>query len=209
MSEVKAWLGGEGSNELGTRADRGDQPGVIEALLRRVEPTGWHVEGATRWKDIRKFRVGAALRDGENHQDIHNVCGLALKALDNQCALLAFTRDTDADDRREDAITRGIAAARQLYPNVRIVGGCAVPAIEGWILALSGVSKINDMSRKRTLEELSTRAIDPKSTAAYVAIVESADLARLPNGCDSLTTWLGSARVELTIAVRGAPRPTL
>ncbi len=201
MSEIKVWLGGEGPNELGTRADRGDQPGVVEALLVKVERSGWRVAGATRWKDIRKFRVGAALRDGENHQDIHNVCGLALKALDNQCAVLAFARDADSDDRREDAIARGIAAARQLYPRVRVIGGCALPALEGWILALSGVPKTDDMSRKRTLEELRIRAIDEKSTTAYVALVEAADLARLPNGCDSLTTWLGSAQAEFTAAL--------
>jgi len=48
MVAVKVWLGGEGPCELGTRADGGEEPGVIEALLVRLEPSGWGIDGAQR-----------------------------------------------------------------------------------------------------------------------------------------------------------------
>ena len=55
MVAVKVWLGGEGPSELGTRADGGDDPGVIEALLLKVEPSGG-------WITTARTRLGRALR---------------------------------------------------------------------------------------------------------------------------------------------------
>jgi len=204
MEAVKVWLGGEGPCELGTRTDGGDEPGVIEALLLRVEPKGWIVEGAQRWKYIRKYRAGHAARGGRNHEDLHNVLGLALKAKDVGCKVLAFTRDVDADDRRADAIARGIALAGELFPALVIVGGVACPAIEGWMLALLGVRDSDAMSRVRTLELLRDREIEKKNADAYVEIVNAADLAHLPVGCGSLTDWLSTARTQLGRVLRGS-----
>jgi hypothetical protein len=114
-----------------------------------------------------------------------------------------FVRDVDADTERATAIARGIADAQTDYPLVRIVGGCARPAIEGWILALSGVSNSDEMSRARTLDELRARTVDEKSHVAYVAVIDAASFEAVPNGCESLTTWLDDARTELRAAVHG------
>jgi hypothetical protein len=35
---VKVWLAGEGPSEIGNRDTGGDRVGVLEALLRRIEP---------------------------------------------------------------------------------------------------------------------------------------------------------------------------
>jgi hypothetical protein len=203
MVAVKVWLGGEGPCELGTRADGRDEPGAIEALLARIEPTGWIVDGAQRWKHIRKFRAGHAARGGDNHEDLHNVLGLALKAWEAGCEVLAFTRDADADARRADAIARGIALAGSQFPMLVVIGGVACPAIEGWILALLGVRDSDALSRARTLELLRDRAIAEKKAGAYVEIVNAADLEQLPVGCGSLADWISSARVQLGSVLRG------
>jgi hypothetical protein len=200
MLEIKVWLGGEGNCELGS----GTAPGAVEALLRTVEATGWRVDGATQWRRIRKFRVGRAGRD-DNHEDIHNVCGLALTAWEAGCEVLAFIRDVDADERRAGAIAEGIAVARERHADVRVIGGCvARPALDAWILALAGARDTDAMSRTRALEELRSRDIDAKSHAAYVEVIERADLTGLPAGCESLHAWLATARAELTSAVHGS-----
>jgi hypothetical protein len=200
---VKVWLGGEGPSELGTRADGGDDPGVIEALLLKVEPTGWIVGGALRWKYIRKYRAGHAARGGDNHEDLHNVCGLALTAWEAGCEVLAFARDVDADDRRADAIARGIALASEQFPMLVVIGGVARPAIEGWVLALVGVRDADELSRARALELLRARTIEEKQASAYVEIVSAAELDRLPVGCGSLAGWIATARTRLGRALRG------
>jgi hypothetical protein len=78
---LKLLLAGEGMNELGGwdvappwRRHPPD-PGVLEALLRRIEPEGWEIVDAVRWKDIRKFKVG-----GHREAETRNVLGLALMA---------------------------------------------------------------------------------------------------------------------------------
>ncbi len=196
MLVVKVWLGGEGPCEIGDRAEGGGNCGAVEALLRGVQPDGWVLGGAQRWKHIRKYRAGAAIRGGPNHEDIHNVVGLVKAAKDAGCDAVAFTRDIDADDERASAISRGMSAAGVLFPGMLVIGGEARPALEGWILALLGVSKSDGMSRRRTLAELKDRKVPEKDPEAYVAIVDAADLNRLPNGCESLDRWLTLARHE-------------
>ncbi len=203
MVAVKVWLGGEGPSELGTRADGGDEPGVIEALLLKVEPTGWIVDGALRWKHIRKYRAGHAARGGDNHEDLHNVLGLALIAWEAGCEVLGFARDVDADNRRADAVVRGSALASERFPMLVVIGGVARPAIEGWVLALLGVRDSDAMSRTRALEFLRARAIEEKKASAYVEIVNAAELDSLPVGCDSLAGWSSTARTHLGRALRG------
>lgn len=201
---MKVWLGGEGTCELGGRADGDDRRGVIEALLLRLESVGWTVVGATRWKYIRKFTARGALQKGENHGDIKNVMGLALEAHEAASEVLAFTRDIDADDERMKAIATGLEQAANLFPTLAIIGGGAKPAIEGWVLALRKVSRTDEMSRQRTLEELKAIGISAKSPEEYVAVVEQADLEQqLPGGCDSLVTWLATARGVMARALRG------
>jgi hypothetical protein len=203
MVAVKVWLGGEGPSELGTRADGGEEPGMLEALLLRLEPTGWIVAGAQRWKYIKKYRAGHAARGGDNHEDLHNVRGLALAAWEAGCEVLAFTRDVDADARRAAAVARGIEQARELFQMLVILGGVARPAIEGWVLALLGIRDSDALSRARAIELLRDGAIAEKKASGYVEVVNAADLDRLPVGCSSLADWLTTARTHLGRVLRG------
>lgn len=198
MTTVKVWLGGEGPSELG----KDDRPGAIELLLRRVQAVGWHVAGKTAWKDIRKFRVGAALRDGLSHRDVHNVAGLLLTAYEAGCEVVAFTRDADADPVRERAIHAGIAVAPQaldpVYP-LHVIGGVAIPCIEGWIVALCGESGTDAMSRERVKALASRHGLSSVTDWGDVL----ADGAPPPSG--SLRDWLDLAERVLAQVVRGEP----
>lgn len=197
MVAVKVWLAGEGPSEIGDRDIGGERRGVLEALLVRVEPAGWIVDRATLWKKIRKFEAGAALRGAGDDRSVQR---LVLFASEAGCEVVAFSRDRDSDPDRTATLERGIAAARQAYPEVGIIGGIAAPCIEGWILALAGVKGTDAMSRRRCDDELEHHAI-PIHVEGFVAVVEAADLAALAAG--SLATWLARARDVLPRAIHG------
>jgi hypothetical protein len=205
---VKVWLGGEGPCEIGDR-DRpgGQRVGALEALLRRVEADGWTVAGAVRWQHIRKFRVGAAI-GRENHGDIHSIAGLLNMAYEAGCEIVAFARDVDADSARPNAIARGLELASRIahLGQLGVIGGPAIPALEGWILALLGVRDTDRMSRDRANQLLSERGLAGKHAEDYVAVIESANLEPLCPGCAALGDWLRRARVVLGQAIRGATR---
>lgn len=190
--DVKVWLGKEGTNDAG----------ALEALLRRVEARGWRVDGGTAWKDIRKYKAGGA-RHESHHADVQNVKGLVLQAYEAGCEIVAFSRDEDADRERKRAIDDGISQAKNIFPTIEIVGGIARPALEGWILALLGERDTDEMSRARASQRLADRDTSLKSSAAYVALVEEAQLDQLPPGCDSLRDWLTVAREVLPRVIHG------
>jgi hypothetical protein len=194
---LNVFLGGEGNNDIGTRwyQPMGDQPGVIEVLLRKVRATGWNVASARSWQSIRKYRAGGALGKAY-HADARNVVGLVLHAYEDACEMLAFVRDHDGDELREQEIRRvldGIAAfgfAEEYRYELAIVGGVARPKLEGWILCLRGVAGTDEMSRMRVDRELAAAQIQLKSTDQYVAVAEACVL---PTGDGSLPTWLAHA----------------
>ena len=135
MSEVSVYLGGEGKNELGSRC--GDpiyqddsKPGVIEALLRGVQATGWTVIGAQKWCQIRKLRA-----KGPTPNDVRNVLGLVLEAKRAKAEVLAFVRDANGDPSRPQIIADAINEAKTKFPDVAVIGGAAIPVLEAWILA--------------------------------------------------------------------------
>ena len=204
--DVKVWLGGEGPNELGDRDyPGGERPGVVEALLRRMRERGWVVDGATRWRDIRKYRVGAGI---SGHADGRNVLGLVFTAYEAGCEVVAFVRDRDADKEREEAIIAAIQQAVTFGWKIAIVGRVARPCLEGWIAALLGQRDTDEMSRERADRALESADIDAKATAAYVRIVEEAVLGAspgfgLPVGTESLRAWLDTANRLLNEAVSG------
>jgi hypothetical protein len=203
MVAVKMWLAGEGPSEIGDRHMGGERVGVLEALLRRVEAKGWTVDRASLWKDIRKFTAGGALRGAGDDRSVQR---LVLHAYEAGCEVVAFSRDRDSDPDRNSAIEQGIAAATATWPDIGVVGGIARPCIEGWVLALAGTKNTDEMSRPRCDLELEARSIESGhgSVEAFVEIVEEADLASLPNGCDSLITWLDRARAVLPRAIHGS-----
>jgi len=150
-----------------------------------VQPTGWEVGGARAWRSIRKFRVGKAA-----HEDTRNVQAAALDACEAGCDVLAFMRDRDRDFARQQAIDDGIA----LVGVPAVIGGVATPTLEGWILALLGVRRSEDLSSKRAEDSLADNGVPRKDGAAMVRVVEEADLAAIPEDAASLRAWLGRAR---------------
>ncbi len=195
----KVWLGGEGPSELGDR----DQPqhtwqrgGALEALLRRVRQDGWQVHGATRWRALRKYQAGKA-RSATGHADERNTLALALVAKERGCDVVAFSRDLDADEGREAAIEAGIAGAQQSWPVLRIAGGVAKPALEGWLLALLGESRTDGLSRGRVAERLKEHGVVGKKAEDYVVLIEQADLEKGARGSMSLRQWLERSSAAL------------
>lgn len=207
----RAFLGGEGNNDIGSRWQRpmGDQPGVVETLLRRLRPSGWHVAGARSWQSIRKYQAGAA-RQRARHADAHNVLGLVLHAYEDACEMLAFVRDGDDDVVREQEVARvlneivsyGFSDAYRY--ELAIVGGIAKPKLEGWILCMRGVRGTDAMTRARVDRELATTDVDPKSTTPYVEIAQAC---ALPSGVGSLPEWLELARATFHRLLDGAIPP--
>lgn len=204
---LKVFVGGEGTNDIGTRGrvPMGDQPGVVEVLLRRVRATGWQVAAGRSWQSIRKYRSGAA-RTTADHADAHNVLGLVLHAYEEACELLAFTRDGDDDTLREQEIRRvldtihSFGFASEFGYQLAIVGGIAKPKLEGWILCLLGVPHTDAMTRARVDHELAALEVGAKSTEQYVAIAETR---ALPTGDSSLCRWLADADQALRLLIEG------
>jgi hypothetical protein len=202
-SAVRVFLGGEGKNELGSRAGHpayqsDESPGAIQALLKRIEVEGWEVGGARQWKDIRKYKA----LPGSHHDDMRNVIGLVLDAKENQCAMVAFMRDQDADEDREQAIEQGIAKAREIFQDAPdIVGRAARPNLEGWILALNGERGTESLRPKQAVE----RAISCRfgNTEAIVSVIERADLGGIPTDAVGLRSWIDSANQILPRLISG------
>jgi hypothetical protein len=210
VSVVKVFLCGEGSNELGSRIGHrayqsDERPGALHVLLSRVQPDGWEVGGACEWKRIRKFRAGKA-----DHEDTRNVLGAALDAKEAGCDVLAFSRDLDKDEGRRDAVEEGMKRVPETFASApEIIGGVAIPKIEAWILALSGVRRTEQMSPTRAEEALVQQGFARKDGAAMVRAVEVADLANIPEDAASLLLWLSRARATLPKLVADrAQRPT-
>lgn len=196
---IKVFLGGEGANDIGTRGrvPMGEDPGVAEVLLRRVQATGWQVVGARQWKSIRKYRAGAALKRADR-DDVRNVLGLILAAYEEACELLVFIRDSDGDAQLEPAIRDVLADlasydfATEFKYQLEIVPGVPMPKLEGWILCLLGVESTDAMTTAGVDRALSAKGIELKSTAAYVEIAECEPLPRE----GSLAAWLGAAQAS-------------
>jgi hypothetical protein len=194
--KVRVFLSGEGSNELGSRVGHAsfqsdDRPGVLHTLLARVQATGWEVGGARTWKRIRKYRAGKT-----DHEDTRNVLGVALDAKEAGCEVLAFSRDADRDPGRAQAVEEGIARVPATFTSAReVIGGVAVPTLEGWILALLETRGTEALSPKRAEEALAAKGVARKDGAAMVRSVEEADLAKTPGDAQSLRLWLKRAEV--------------
>jgi len=204
---IKVFLGGEGANELGTRGQRppGDDPGVIETLLRRVRPDGWRVEGAIEWKAIRKYQAGAAARY-PTHGETYNVLRLLLLAYEQACEMVVFVRDVDQDDEREDVAMRPLQSstacrfADEYGYALAAVGGMATPNLEGWILCLLGRNGTDDLSPKRAQRELEDAGVPAKSTHHLVQIAQARPL---PANACSLDHWISAARAAFQRLIEG------
>lgn len=202
MTDVGVFLGGEGKNELGSRAgaptyQTDEDPGVLQTLLRRVENQGWTVAGAVKWADIRKYPAKGPLSAEER-----NVLGLVVEAQRSKAEVVAFIRDADDTDRHK-TIEAAIGKARSLFPNIDLIGGTAVPVLEGWILAMRGQHGTEKLSKAGAQKRLDDMGVDRENTtSAMVRVVTEADLERLPEDARSLRAWLDRARGVLPARVR-------
>jgi hypothetical protein len=201
VSEVGVFLGGEGRNELGGWCDEPPYRdegslGVIEALLKRVQPEGWRVKGACKWCRIRKYRA-----KGPTLGEERNVLGLVRDAKDTGAEILAFIRDADDDPCRPRVIDSAVLRAQEQFPSVRIIGKAAIPALEGWILAIKGEPGTEDLGKTAAQRRLVARGIDAKSTAAMVDVVQRGELGAIPADADCLRAWLNKAAAVLPRSV--------
>ncbi len=193
---MKVFLGGEGPNDIGDWANypyyHGEHPrhGVVGILLEKVEPDGWEVEGAIAWKRLRKLRVGK-----HGKAEVRNVQALLLKAREAGCDAVAFIRDRDRDERRQQDVEEGIAQASQEYPQgPQIIGGMAIEKLESWMAALAGNTGSEAMRENRLHAIFDELQIEWKSTRQYAEFAEAADLDQVPDDALSLTAWLDRAR---------------
>jgi hypothetical protein len=197
LKSVKCvFLAGEGPNELGSWAEdpiyRKNYPGVIETLMDKVKNTGWKITHAVKWKNIRKFKAGEHRSPEER-----NVLGACLLAKENNCNILAFSRDSDCDDNRIRDINKGISDAVTIFSPLGILGGCAVPTLESWILALAGELRTEERSKPRLLTILQEKGVNPKDTAQMVEFVKKLNLQSVAKDAHSLVEWIKTARKVL------------
>ncbi|HEY2365606.1 MAG TPA: hypothetical protein VGH87_04430 [Polyangiaceae bacterium] len=156
---------------------------MLHALLRKIEPAGWEVGGARTWKSIRKLRVGA------HHNDTNNVIALAIDAREAECDVLVFSRDRDGEVERDEAVEEGIRRAQS--KDLVVAGSVAIPKLEAWILALLSHSRTEAMSGTKADATLTGAGIAGRD--AMVAVVDAADLAKLPEDAASLRRWIARA----------------
>ncbi|MCU0661749.1 MAG: hypothetical protein MUC50_05420 [Myxococcota bacterium] len=198
----KVFICGEGPNELGGWAYglayvKPNEPGVLEILLRQVRIEGWAIQGARRWKDIRKFRAG-------NHRspETRNVLGAVLEAKESGCDVIAFIRDRDgthANDNhaRVRDVDEGISQARKDFGHdVLIVGGVAIRKLESWLTAISG--KNGSEALRQPEDYLEKRCgLARKDSVAFSEFIEKHGLSKIPEDATSLLSWLNQARLAL------------
>ncbi len=159
-------------------------PGVLEALLTRIRSDGWSVGGARRWASVRKLRAGGGYAPGVSNEE-RNVRALILDAVESGCDVLAFSRDRDRDEQRENDINKAIADAH----GIAVIGGVAVECLDSWCLALLRERRTEDLPSGGAKTTLEKRGPDRKA-----GIAESADLSAIPEDAKSLRAWLDAAR---------------
>jgi mannose/fructose-specific phosphotransferase system component IIA len=204
MSEVSVYLGGEGNNELGSRCgdpvyQEDSKPGIIEILLRGVQPTGWNVVGARKWCQIRKLRA-----KGPTPADGQNVLGLVVEAKRAQAQVVAFVRDADDDKHRAKIIADAIRRANAAWPEVEVIGGTAIPVLEAWILAMQGEHRTESLGKAAAQSKLEQKGISAKDTDAMVDVAAKVVFDKLPKDATSFRAWLATATGVLPRLVRNA-----
>lgn len=189
---MRVFLAGEGRDELGDWMHppqyrrRPPDPGLLEALLRRVADDRFTVVDARVWHTIKKFKAGQHARP-----ETRNVLGLMLEAEEAGCDVLVFVRDKDGDDEREEDIGAGIRLLTEGEHAPLVVGGCAVQEIEAWLLALLGE---RGSERHAQAKEVLARGHRIAGLPLKVAVVEGADLDAIPADARSLRAWIDAAR---------------
>lgn len=204
MKPVGVFLGGEGRNELGSRArdpayQSDEELGVVQALLINVQSDGWAVVGATTWSKIRKYRA-----KGPTPSEEQNVLGLVEAAARVNAPVVAFVRDADDDADRPRSIDDALQKAQDIFPRVKVIGGTAIPVLEGWILAMTGESGTERLRKTAAQAKLASKGFPPKCTSPAVAIAMDLTMSALPRDAKSLRRWFERARDTLPPLVQAA-----
>ncbi|HAJ79788.1 MAG TPA: hypothetical protein DCO75_08440 [Fibrobacteres bacterium] len=192
----KIFLAGEGKNELGSWANEPDnrnqkQKGVLETLLLNVKDSGWTIKDAICWKNIRKYKVGE-----HRSPDQRAVIGACLMAVEKGCTAIAFTRDSDGVKDRVDEVKNGIKDSLEKFNfKTHIIGGCAEPFIEAWILAVSGKNKTEQISTDEAKKSLESLGIE--TTSQMTDCIEACGIDNIPDDAKSLKDWLKQAEAVL------------
>jgi hypothetical protein len=194
-TDKKVFLAGEGANDLGgwhketIYRDEVPYPGVLETLLRNKKAEGWMVIDAIKWQYIRNYRAGDHGKHDE--QNVRRVC---LMAKEKGCDVIALCRDSDGHTERVADIQKGIESAHALWSDkLGIIGGCAIPCIEGWVCAIMGITDTEASTRKKVNDHLTNMSILPKDTAAMVEKIEQTGLENIAEDAHSLKSWLDIA----------------
>lgn len=167
-------------------------------MLKRVRAEGWKVKGASKWCRIRKLRA-----KGPTLGEERNVLGLVQDAKDAGATVLAFIRDADNDRERPRVIDAAVVRAREQFPSMRIIGKAAIPALDGWILALMGQPGTEDLGKAAAQRRLVERGVGSKDTAAMVEVVQRREPGAIPRDAQGLRDWLNQAATALPTAVAG------
>ncbi len=189
MSVRRVFLVGEGPNELGGWAKEPqyvdpDEVGVLQALLEGVAPGAFEVVAARPWSaGGRSFRRG-----GATTAEARRVAAWFLDAQEKHCDLLVYVR--------AESHAQGRAKGAADHPTVDVVGGLAIQAIEGWLLALRGEPKSERVKARAGKKRVQDAGLT--CTADMVECVRGADLDRLPPDAHSLRAWLDQARAVFT-----------
>lgn len=196
MSSLAVFLGGEGPNELGSRAREpqyqdDSEPGVVQALLRRTRSDGWEVIGATLWKRITTLRAR-----GPTPNESQNVKGLVLEAQRAGAAVVAFVRDADGDPARVEVVHAAIREAEEDF-GLAVIGGVPLPVLEAWILAMLGERSTESLSKAAAQRRLERHGVPLKQTAPMAQTAEEFRLEALPEDAVGLRAWLARAREVL------------
>lgn len=173
-------LAGEGPDELGKwfrespyqhAARRGDEvPGILEALLRKLDLAPWEVTDAVIW---RSRRVPLFRRGERRAPETRRVLGLSALAKDCGADGVVFVRDRDGDEDREADIEAAFEQARSLGLDTLLAGGVAVEEIEAWILAFLGDRGAESHTRPK--EKLAERH-GLRTREQKVTVIEGGDL---------------------------------
>lgn len=203
-------LAGEGPDELGRwyrelpyqhlGPKDVDVPGLLEALLHKLEVAPWTVVGGAAWRRIPVYRAG-----NRRAPETKRVLGLALLAGEQGAEVVVFARDRDRDVEREADIEAGITEARALGLKAALAGAVAVEEIEAWLLAMLG-----DRGAERCAQpkEKLAEQHGADCRARKVAIVEEADVERAAQVSPSLARFCERVRGALGDPAGSAPIPT-
>lgn len=192
----RVFLSGEGVTELGDwwkeRPYRSADPkpgdrGVLEALLQRcVGSTAFTVVDGVRWTKSPLYRAGV-----HRSPETRRILGLCTRADEARCDVLVFSRDRDGDDEREADVEAGIREAQSLGYQMAIIGGVAIEEIEAWLLALTQERGSEGFSDPKAKLAALGRCV---GSAERLAVVDDAELSRIPNDALSLLRWLTRAQ---------------